>query len=957
MKPQMENSLRARHLAKSVYESKLIADMENPDRADASWSMDGIAEMSFSAERSKNGTQSLRVVSPYRNEEFIRKTTEENGYFNAGSGTSSSAELTFAEPQDWRDFNRISLWIYPHRRQQRTYVVRMGFNCKGAPRHATSPRAALIIQNLEPGKWNHVVWEIANLTRDRVIRLSLSFSHRGSDNGKHDGSETYDIDFIELQRVDAEQYEGWEVAPGRIAFHHSGYKPEQVKTAVTSGSNIAEFELVNANTDETIITRSVDRVRNSRGSFAVMDFSDVRAEGKYYLRVGDVTSRPFVIADTLWRQPIYKCINGFYGLRCGYDIPGIHDECHRDWQGTHNGETKIINGGWHDAGDLSQGSFRTVPAIYAMLDIVHQLKERNLDPQLVQRVLDEALWGLDWLLKTRFRDGYRLTWSMMRIYTDGIVGNYDDVKVPAQNVPWENFLASAVESRAYEVLKNENPSLAERSLTAAQEDWQAAVDRQEEWIASGDEGIGSFGASSGTYLTASWGVVSSVNLHSITGDKKYADRAVEYGRLLMRCQERRFVDGIPVTGYFYTGPKKLSILHHIHPAFEESPLLALEALCGEFPENPDWIEWYGAVALYSEYFIKRGAEYSSPYRLIPNSVYRRFEIETLSDPDVRRDAMRQFEEGTRLADDYYLRVFPIWGNNLFHGNTGVHLSMTMALTAAVTTRSDLAGENLVAQQLQWVFGGNPFSQSLMYGEGYDFASLFAFNPGDIVGTLPVGMDCMSNDAPYWDDCNLATYKEIWVVPMSRFLWNVSRLAFPAHVKGRIISGKIDPESNRGQTGSTGSEGSILFLNTDTGEKIYVETGDAGEFEANLPAGNYKIEYKNLTQHLTLVSGGNYSLNLNPASFVDIQAEAEMKGTDTVTITALLTGAGSHFLNLHCTNGIISGAERNIALTSDEKQSIEWVIKVRDTDEPWIAVIIPDGNIMLKHELTGTCIDH
>ena len=113
----------------------------------------------------------------------------------------------------------------------------------------------------------------------------------------------------------------------------------------------------------------------------------------------------------------------FTGLRCGFDLPGIHDECHRDWQGTHNRETKIINGGWHDAGDLSQGSFRTGMAIYSMLDIIEQLAVRNLDPELEKTVLDEALWGMDWLLKTRFGDGFRMTWSMMRIYTDGIIGN------------------------------------------------------------------------------------------------------------------------------------------------------------------------------------------------------------------------------------------------------------------------------------------------------------------------------------------------------------------------------------------------------------------------------------------------------------------------------------------------------------------------------------------------------
>ncbi len=450
----------------------------------------------------------------------------------------------------------------------------------------------------------------------------------------------------------------------------------------------------------------------------------------------------------------------------------------------------------------------------------------------------------------------------------------------------------------------------------------------------------------GTYLTASWGIVSSINLYRITGETEYARQAVAYGALLLKCQERQFVDGIPITGYFYTGPEKRSILHHIHPAFEESPLLALALLCDAFPENPEWIDWYGAAVLHSEYFMKRGAKYSLPYEHIPNSVYRRSEILGIPDaatrgdfgnPTLKADIMRQFEEGTLLTNEYSLRVFPIWGNTTFHGNTGVHLSETMALTSAVTLRNDLTGENLVAKQLQWVFGGNPFSQSLMYGEGYDYPSLFAFNPGDIVGTLPVGMDCMSDDAPYWDDCNLATYKEIWVVPMSRFLWNVSRVAFPALVRGS----------------AKGNADYISFFDRRTGNTMTARVGVAGAFEACLAGGEYEITYGDVRTTLTMVSGGNYTLTLDPQSYIDIKAETVPAGPGIITIKAVLTGAGSHTVALRGFNGTAVNAERAVILDPGEEQVVEWEMKALNTEGPWVAVIVPDGNVTLKRELTGT----
>jgi hypothetical protein len=44
---------------------------------------------------------------------------------------------------------------------------------------------------------------------------------------------------------------------------------------------------------------------------------------------------------------------------------------------------------------------------------------------------------------------------------------------------------------------------------------------------------------------------------------------------------------------------------------------------------------------------------------------------------------------------------------------------------------------------------------------------------DLVGALPVGMDCHSGDDPHWSATNGATYKEIWVEPVNRFLGALS----------------------------------------------------------------------------------------------------------------------------------------------------------------------------------------
>jgi hypothetical protein len=941
MKEDFENSLRAVWLKKKVHESRVIHDMEDL----SGWSATGIGQVELTKDRSIDGSTSLRFRTSLRDEDLIQQ--------NPGGRMmgSAAAVLSFPEPQDWSNYNRIALWVYVHPSDIRVHTFYLRFTCQDATSSITDPHYASVIQGLTPGQWNYALWEIPNLRRDKVTEFSIVKLTTGYD-PKESGYVTYDFDRLELQRVDAEKYEGWEVAPGKIAYSHVGYKPEQPKVALASGLSASQFQLRDARTGNVVLTKPVRSVKNNRGEFQLLDFSEVREPGEYVIWAGDRTSRPFVISDTLWLDPIRKALNFYYSQRCGFDVPGVHPECHKDVQGIHDGKKKIINGGWHDAGDLSQGSFRTGMSVYSMLQLIEQLDRRSMDQALQERILEEALWGLDWLLKTRFGDGYRITWNGLGIYTDGIIGTIDDVVKPAQNNPWENFIASGVEVLAYITLKERKPELAKQCLRAAEEDWQAAVKLQPQWLDSGKVVLTGDGIidnrepfshrwfSGGTYLTLSWGIVSSIHLYEATGRSDYAERAMDYGRLLMRCQEREFLAGIPLTGFFYTSPEKLAIVNHRHAAFEESPLLAFMALCRAFPDHEDWMNWYAAATLHSEYFLKRGAQFSAPYDVLPNAVFRKADILSVPNPEVQEAMLRQFQEGTRLTDEYHLRIFPIWTTRTHHGNTAVQLSQTLALVAASQIRSNLSLENLAAMQLQWVFGGNPFSQSLMYGEGYDYPPLYAYNPGDIVGSLPVGMDCVRNDEPFWSASNHSTFKEIWVVPVNRFLWNAVYLAMPASVQGEVRGAETD---------------TIAFCDQATSTCRNVKADRSGKFQTQLPAGHYEIRLGSASWNVTLVSGGNYQLTLNPEQNVDFRVGVKSQDVERkiVRVQATAEGNGPHDFSIRVFNGTVSERKKPVNLKTGQKVEIAWDIAVTDPKVPWVAVILPDGDLTWKQELTGT----
>ncbi len=210
--------------------------------------------------------------------------------------------------------------------------------------------------------------------------------------------------------------------------------------------------MIDEQTGETVLSKPVKTVETHLGRYQVMDFSEIRNAGTYILDAGELQTHPFGIDPNVWRSTILKALNFFYVERCGTAIPGVHGACHRDWTCVHGDKKIVINGGWHDAGDLTQGLGNTAEAVYAMFSLAEYLHVRNDDPDLYNRVMEEARWGLDWILKTSFRDGYRNGGSISSRRTNGIIGDNDDLTSTARNSPADHFVASAAEAIGYRLL-------------------------------------------------------------------------------------------------------------------------------------------------------------------------------------------------------------------------------------------------------------------------------------------------------------------------------------------------------------------------------------------------------------------------------------------------------------------------------------------------------------------------
>ncbi len=759
-----ERSAEFAWLAKPVLARRTLDDMTRPD----SWRFSGTGSLTFPAPPRMGDMRVLRVDM-----QMFREAPAPT------RNRLSSVNLRRVfEGEDWTGFNRLSLWIRPEVAGFPMLPLQIVLHNDGAEKVPDAyNREGIHYVTLSKQGWQQVVWEIEPLARDRVIALEIGYWVNKMLAAPGD-TVAFEIGDLELQLVAPDHHTGWSVAPGRIAFSHTGYQTGSSKTALASDLAATEFTLMRVNDNalgEVLLRKPIRTLQTRLGSFQEMDFSEVDRPGRYVLRAGEATTQPFSIGDDVWYGTVWKALNFFYGNRCGYDVPGSHPVDHLDWFASQGDERVVMSGGWHDAGDLSQGLINTGEATYAMFALAERLRERGGYPALVERLLEEAKWGLEWVLRVRFPGGYRVAFGSHNLWTNNIVGDADDRVVEARNNPNANYIAAAAEALAYRVLKDTDPALAERSLRIAEEDWTHAIEGVE---APSTRHTPAFAAT--RLELAGIGVTASVELYRATAAHRYADQAVELARTIVDSQQKRPVGTtFPLAGFFHTGPDRDTLFHQFHRGNDQAPIVALTQLIAAFPDHADRGEWQSTLELYLEY-QKRSVQATAPWGVLPAYVYRLGD-EAREVPDsgalhmATREAYRaQVLAGMPMGEEWYLRAFPVWFAR--RGNYGVLLSQAKALAAAARFLGDQAALDLAERQAQWVVGRNPFTQSTMYGEGYDWAQQYSVSSGDFVGSLPVGMQSRGvTDLPYWPSQNMYVYKEVWVHSTSRWLWLMADL--------------------------------------------------------------------------------------------------------------------------------------------------------------------------------------
>lgn len=213
----------------------------------------------------------------------------------------------------------------------------------------------------------------------------------------------------------------------RILVDQVGYETVASKVALietTQDTTLSGFVVVDADSGRTVFTGtlqrqgSVDHWRNWQ--FSTADFSSVRNPGHYILRVtlpNETASCAFEIGDDLLeRTTLSNLIYYFKGQRASGDMNRAD---HHLLLPVKPGGTIDVHGGWYDAtGDYgihlshqnptSYFNPQQVPLTAWTLLAAYELLENRHDGNFTEydrRLLDEGLYGADYLVRIRRPDG------------------------------------------------------------------------------------------------------------------------------------------------------------------------------------------------------------------------------------------------------------------------------------------------------------------------------------------------------------------------------------------------------------------------------------------------------------------------------------------------------------------------------------------------------------------------
>lgn len=209
-----------------------------------------------------------------------------------------------------------------------------------------------------------------------------------------------------------------------ILVDNIGYDTVANKIAVVTSIDADSFKVIDQQTGKIAYNSEISGLAefdpNSGDYIRTIDFTDLQNSGNYIISLNDSSglSHTFKIIEDPYKDAALTVLKSFYLSRCGTTIISeewSHSVCHLK-KAQHYGKSTSesdVTGGWHDAGDYNKFSVTHNISLAFLLHQYLDNSDKYFDGQLnipeagntIPDILDEAQWGINWLLKMQHANG------------------------------------------------------------------------------------------------------------------------------------------------------------------------------------------------------------------------------------------------------------------------------------------------------------------------------------------------------------------------------------------------------------------------------------------------------------------------------------------------------------------------------------------------------------------------
>lgn len=545
--------------------------------------------------------------------------------------------------------------------------------------------------------------------------------------------------------------------PTRILVNHLGFVPKDAKPFVIQEPPAEEFQVVRRWDGQIVFAGRLKRVSGELGDAWVGSFGDVREEGTYVIRCGEVTSQIITVYRGVYEYPLRTLFNYFPSQRCGDSPRGWHGPCHTaDARRVDTGEHVDVSGGWHQSCDLRKWTFGTSAGLFglAQLGLLHSLSWDQ------GQVAEELRWGNRYFHKMVRPDGGLMDHVVLPL------GWSEERDVYPNDAPACAAYATIVgEALVARYFQSSDPDYSRQCLELARRMWHyvtgpgypttpyqpPVVPRYHEWMPD-------FFSQNyrGSALDVGDRLYAAIALHATTGERGFLEDACRCATSLVGLQVGGDVAKDPAAACFQVSPNRSEFACAYYDGWMGP--LGLAELLELRPDHPDAGRWREAVERIAEQ--KCAMAERNPWGLIPSYWYT------------------QNLGGGRPAGSGWYRYF-YRHNTLMVGVNPDILGAALFLLRVQRLDGDRRYRDVASRQLDWILGCNPFNASTVEGIGRNqperLINRDEFFPPvpQIPGAVMTGIKGTGNDEPAEPsggvDC------EYDMPPTSMLIWLMAEL--------------------------------------------------------------------------------------------------------------------------------------------------------------------------------------